>query len=87
MPFGTVTVEPVVSRDEVYVKRFGECLAWMSMGAGVSWFDDHEPFDLKVPLCAESCDLRMLADERCEGEWVCPWCDTEYVDGECPNCK
>src|SRR5579872_1633079 len=22
-------------------ERFGECLAWMAMGAGVSWYDDH----------------------------------------------
>lgn len=29
--------------------RFGECIAWMSIGAGVSWFDDHAKFPLVVP--------------------------------------
>lgn len=29
--------------------RFGECLAYMSMGSGVSWFDDHEHFEIEVP--------------------------------------
>lgn len=36
----------VETEDE---ERFGGDLAWMSMGAGVSWFDDHQRFDLKVP--------------------------------------
>lgn len=29
--------------------QFGSCLAHMSMGTGVSWFDDNEKFDLEVP--------------------------------------
>ena len=30
-------------------ERFGECLAYMSMGSGVSWFDDHVHFEIEVP--------------------------------------
>jgi len=32
-----------------YVDQFGHCLAMMSLGHGVSWFDDHERFPLKTP--------------------------------------
>lgn len=35
--------------EEADPERFGECLAYMSMGSGVSWFDDHEKFPLEVP--------------------------------------
>lgn len=50
-------------------ERFGECLAWMAMGAGVSWFDSHQRFELNVPYCAEGdVALRALADERCKEE-------------------
>jgi hypothetical protein len=34
-------------------QRFGECLAWMALGAGVSWFDDHARFEIKVPRLIE----------------------------------
>lgn len=37
-------------RDTAYEVRFGECLAFMVTGNGVSWFDDHAEFDLNVPL-------------------------------------
>jgi hypothetical protein len=56
-------------------ERFGECLAWMGMGAGVSWYDDHpefkvsigirEPYAMIVPR-AENYLLRVRADETCE---------------------
>src|SRR4030095_8165922 len=47
-------------------ERFGECLAWMVMGAGVSWFDDHAEFDLKEPYSDDAyCDLLIVADESC----------------------
>lgn len=37
--------------------RFGNCLAYMAMGDGVSWFDDHTECDaLKVPLQCVSLD-------------------------------
>ena len=32
-----------------YVEDFGHCLAMQSLGHGVSWFDDHASFPLKVP--------------------------------------
>ena len=34
--------------------EFGRSLAWMYMGAGVSWFDNHEEFKLEVPHCEVS---------------------------------
>jgi hypothetical protein len=34
---------------DTYSRRFGECLAYMALGHGISWFDDHQCFDLKVP--------------------------------------
>ena len=50
-----------------YAKRFGNCLAWMTMGAGVSWWDDHEEFMLKVPYNDSIIyDLQVLAAENCE---------------------
>lgn len=30
-------------------KRFGNCLAYMALGTGVSWFDDHAEFGLQTP--------------------------------------
>ena len=31
-------------------REFGHCLAMQSLGHGVSWFDDHEYFNLKTPV-------------------------------------
>lgn len=42
-------------------ERFGECLAYMCMGAGVSWFDDHEQFPLITPLTDCQDELTDLA--------------------------
>ncbi len=48
-----------------HMERFGGCLAYMALGHGVSWFDDHKPCDaLKVPnMCV---DLEPEASEACE---------------------
>ena len=35
--------------DSDYAEEFGHDLAMQAMGHGVSWFDDHEKFPLKVP--------------------------------------
>jgi hypothetical protein len=35
--------------DEEYARLFGHYLAMQSLGHGVSWFDDHTKFDLKLP--------------------------------------
>jgi hypothetical protein len=48
-------------------ERFGNCLAWESMGAGVSWTDDNPEHALKIPY-GENCELRFYADETCEEE-------------------
>ena len=40
-----------VNRRSEPPDRFGSDLAHMSIGNGVSWFDDNERFPLKVPYC------------------------------------
>jgi len=35
--------------DDIDVNDFGHRLAMQYMGTGVSWFDDHEKFELEVP--------------------------------------
>lgn len=37
-----------------FAREFGSDLAMMLMGTGVSWFDDHEKFNLKMPLVSWS---------------------------------
>lgn len=37
-------------RGTTYAEEFGHCLAMQSLGHGVSWFDDHERFPLRLPL-------------------------------------
>jgi len=39
--------------DDDYQIRFGECLAWMAIGAGVNWFDTHEEFLLTIPTTSQ----------------------------------
>ncbi len=55
---------------EPYAERFGNCLTYMAMKAGVSWFDDHARFNLKVPdvlLGGEhTLDLQIYAAETCK---------------------
>lgn len=48
--------------------RFGNCLAYKAQGAGISWFDDHARFDLKVPHDAGEikCLLQEYAAEHCD---------------------
>lgn len=48
-------------------ERFGECLAWEAMGAGVSWEDDHAEYPHEHPHDAgvASCDLMYLAETTC----------------------
>lgn len=45
--------------------RFGHCLAMMVTGQGVSWFDNHEEFPLRVPRIEFS--YLDLSDEELEG--------------------
>lgn len=76
--------------SEEEVTRFGNCLAYMAMGHGVSWFDDHEHFPLSVPLCAEDSELELLAGDRCrrKGRKRCVAC-AGYLDeeGRCNGCS
>ncbi|HYG24487.1 MAG TPA: hypothetical protein VEH04_17040 [Verrucomicrobiae bacterium] len=39
-----------------YLSQFGHYLAMQSLGHGVSWFDDHEEFDLKLPYIENPLD-------------------------------
>lgn len=57
-------------------ERFGECLAHMGMGSGVSWYDDHprfkieltlrEPYAMRVPRF-EASELQFHAADTCVG--------------------
>lgn len=50
-------------------RHFGYCLAHMAFGYGVSWFDDHKKFDLRVPDCIEIPYIMWdLADNLCTVE-------------------
>lgn len=68
---------------------FGADLAWMAMGAGVSWFDDHDEFPIKEPHI-EDYELRILADEKChkDGKPACKECGAYNDEGraKCSNC-
>ena len=46
-------------------EEFGGDLGHMAVGSGVSWFDDHEKFPLKVPYGSND-ELRMYADDNCQ---------------------
>jgi len=56
---------------------FGNSLAFMMMGAGVSWFDDNAKFDLEVPRHdggGETSDLMDFAGSKCKAAWENPPC-------------
>lgn len=57
-------IEGIDDADEV-LSRFGECLAWMAMGSGVSWFDDNEDFPMKTTPC-ETYNLEDWAAQHCK---------------------
>lgn len=69
--------------------RFGENLAYMAMGAGVSWWDDHAEFPLKTPHI-ENYDLRIYADDHCPdpGNPACKECGNYNAErrSRCENC-
>lgn len=47
-------------------EEFGRDLAMQAMGHGVSWFDDHKKFEIKVPHL--ECSMCSFADEAYKGE-------------------
>lgn len=55
---------------------FGNDLAYMIMGAGVTWFDHNAEFDLEVPSSSgsEEHDLMYLAGSKCKAAWENPPC-------------
>lgn len=57
-------LDPEACADD-YMDRLGGCLAYMALGHGVSWFDDHAPCAaLKVPYM--SVDLDQEVAQACE---------------------
>lgn len=65
-------------------QRFGNCLAYESMGAGVSWEDDHAAVPwLDVP--SNENDLHFEVQQACDcGMTFNP--ETEKAVPECPKC-
>ena len=59
--FADGAAENEVDTGDEYADAFGHALAMMAMGTGVSWFDDHAQFRLKVPgfeaYCPDGMDL------------------------------
>jgi|SRR5215469_9290773 len=55
--------DPTVTDDAA--ERFGDCLAWEAMGAGVSWEDDYLPYPHKR-VNLENFALVILAHEQCD---------------------
>lgn len=52
------------THGDAHAERFGECLAYEAMGAGVSWTDDHEEY-AHVEVSIEYHHLMSLADAQC----------------------
>lgn len=59
--------EIIDSITKTYLNRFGTCLARMSSGDGISWFDDHAKFAIKVPhIDTYSFQLQYWALDHCQ---------------------
>jgi hypothetical protein len=75
-------------------ESFGNDLAFQAMGSGVSWFDDHAAFSLKVPDLgsgSDTVDLKILAEDGCdekESNPPCKECGSFNREGKksCANC-
>jgi hypothetical protein len=52
--------------EECDPEEFGRDLAMQAMGHGVSWFDDHEKFEIKIPHVDVS--MCSFSDEAYKGE-------------------
>jgi hypothetical protein len=73
--------------------EFGGDLAMECMGSGVSWFDDHAEFPIKLPEFSagtETADLQFYAGEHCKknGDPRCSNCDGYNPSSKtkCSNC-
>lgn len=77
-------------RFKNFAERFGHCMAFEAMGAGVSWTDDNNPIPFyKVPY-KEYGEFRFLADSLCK-EWSpkqpCKGCGYYVLPGlRCAEC-
>jgi hypothetical protein len=47
--------------EEIDAEDFGRDLAMQAMGHGVSWFDDHERFEIKIPHV--ECSMCSFSDD------------------------
>ncbi len=52
--------------DEIDMEDFGRDLAMQAMGTGVSWFDNHKKFPIKIPRM--ECSLCSFSDAAFRGE-------------------
>ena len=71
-------------------ERFGNCMAYEAMGAGVSWADDHAEIPFYDVPYGEFYDLRYVAEVSCKhgsDRVPCVSCGS-YVDpgGACDEC-
>ncbi len=73
---------------EDFAERFGNDLEHMTEGSGVSWFDDHARFELKVPSVENN--TQFLAQDLCkeDGRPACKRCGVygDSSDVKCGNC-
>lgn len=51
----------LTDNEEIDAEDFGRDLAMQAMGHGVSWFDNHERFDLKIPHI--ECNMCTFSDD------------------------
>ena len=52
--------------EDIDAEDFGRDLAMQAMGTGVSWFDDHKRFEMKIPHI--ECNSYTFSDDAYRGE-------------------
>lgn len=56
----------MTDNEEIDPEDFGRDLAMQAMGHGVSWFDDHANFEIKIPHV--ECSMCSFSDDAYKGE-------------------
>lgn len=64
-----------------YARRFGQCVAYRAMGAGVSWEDDHEDSDLQWSSMFTCGDHRPALEDAAAECLNLVWDDEAVSDG------
>lgn len=68
---------PITEHDvlsDEYAREFGSDLAMMLIGSGVSWFDDHEKFELRMPL--------VEWNYMCLSQSLTPWAELAHAKAQ-----